>query len=162
MLDKSEYFLIDVDLLLDRIGYEKKEEKSLYIQPIQAITNGLKRLGVRLTPLVEIDNKRLNFGDKCVLYKIKGVSQVERTEIYSRLELFVKLVVLIVQVDACNNNDIIFVEKYIDSQSDKSGNARHLKAYFRWLKHKKIPFDKRTKDSIGKLLDKVQCKQLAY
>ncbi len=109
-----------------------------------------------------MDNKRLNFGDKCVIYKIKGVSQVERTDTYQRLELFVKLVVLLIQADVCNDNDIIFVEKYIDSQSDTSGNTRHLKAYFRWLQYKKLSFDKRTKDSIGKLLGKKQCKQFAH
>lgn len=162
MLDKSEYCLIDVDSLLDKIGYIRKDEKSLYLQPIQAITNGLKRLKIRTVPLIEVDNKRLNFRDKCVIYKIKGVSLVERTDTYSRLELFVKLVVLLIQADVSNDNDTIFVDKYIDSQSDTSGNTRHLKAYFRWLQHKKLSFDKRTKDSIGKLLSKEQCKQFAY
>ncbi len=162
MLEKCEYYLIDVDSLLDKIGYIRKDEKSLYIQPIQAITNGLKRLKIRIVPLIDVDNKRLNFGDKCVIYKIKGVSQVERTDTYQRLELFVKLVVLLIQADVCNDNDIIFVEKYIDSQSDTSGNTRHLKAYFRWLQYKKLSFDKRTKDSIGKLLGKKQCKQFAH
>ncbi len=162
MLDKLEYCLIDVDSLLDKIGYIRKDEKSLYLQPIQAITNGLKRLKIRTVPLIDVDNKRLNFGDKCVIYKIKGVSLVERTDTYSRLELFVKLVVLLIQADVCNDNDIIFVDKYIDSQSDTSGNTRHLKAYFYWLQHKKLSFDKRTKDSIGKLLSKEQCKQFAH
>ena len=162
ILDKNEYCLIDVDSLLDKMGYIGKDEKSLYLQAIQAITNGLKRLKIRTVPLIDVDNKRLNFGDKCVIYKIKGVSQVERTDTYSRLELFVKLVMLLIQADVCNDNDIIFVEKQIDSQSDTSGNARHLKAYFRWLQHKKLSFDKRTKDSIGKLLSKEQCKQIAH
>ncbi|MBQ2882386.1 MAG: hypothetical protein IJE43_01220 [Alphaproteobacteria bacterium] len=162
MLDKCEYCLIDVDSLLDKIGYIKKDEKSLYLQSIQAITNGLKRLKIRTVPLIDVDSKRLNFGDKCVLYKIKGVSQVERTDTYQRLELFVKLVMLLIQADVCNDNDIIFVEEYIDSQSDTSGNTRHLKAYFRWLQHKKLSFDKKTKDSIGKLLSKEQCKQFAH
>ena len=162
MLVKCEYCLIDVDLLLGRMGYVRKDEKSLYIQLIQAITNALKKLGVRINPLIDIDSKRLNFGDKCIIYKIKGVSQVERTGNYSRIELFVKLVVLLIQVDACNDNDIIFVDKFIDSQCEKSGNIRHLKAYFRWLQHKKISFDKKTKDSISKLLDKEQCKQFAH
>lgn len=162
MLEKCEYCLIDVDSLLDKMGYIRKDEKSLYIQPIQAIINGLKRLKIRIVPLIDVDNKRLNFGDKCVIYKIKGASQVERTDTYSRLELFVKLAVLLIQADVCNDNDIIFVEKYIDSQSDTSGNTRHLKAYFRWLQYKKLSFDKRTKDSIGKLLSKEQCKQFAH
>lgn len=162
MLDECEYRLIDVDSLLNKIGYIRKDEKSLYLQPIQAITNGLKRLKIRTVPLIDVDNKRLNFGDKCVIYKIKGVSQVERTDTYSRVELFVKLVVLLIQADVCNDNDTIFVEKFIDSQSDTSGNTRHLKAYFHWLQHKKLSFDKRTKDSIGKLLSKEQCKQFAH
>ena len=161
-MDECEYRLIDVNSLLDKIGYIRKDEKSLYLQPIQAITNGLKRLKIRTVPLIDVDNKRLNFGDKCVIYKIKGVSLVERTDTYSRLELFVKLAVLLIQADVCNDNDTIFVEKFIDSQSDTSGNTRHLKAYFRWLQHKKLSFDKRTKDSIGKLLSKEQCKQFAH
>ncbi len=162
MLDECEYCLINVNSLLDKMGYIRKDEKSLYLQPIQAITNGLKRLKIRIVPLIDVDNKRLNFGDKCVIYKIKGVSQVEKTEAYLTIELFVKLVVLLIQADVCNDNDIIFVEKYIDSQSDTSGNARHLKAYFRWLKHKRLSFDKGTKDSIGKLLSKERCKQFAH
>lgn len=162
MLEKCEYYLIDVDSLLDKIGYIRKDEKSLYIQPIQSITNGLKKLKLRTVPLIDVDNKRLNFGDKCIIYKIKGVSQVERTDAYMRLELFVKLAVLLIQVDGCNDYDIMFVEKFIDSQSDTSGNARHLKAYFRWLQNKKQSFDKRTKDSIGKLLNNEQTKQFAH
>lgn len=162
ILDKCEYCLIDVDSLLDKIGYIRKNEKSLYLQPIQAITNSLKKLNVGITPLIDVDNKRLNFGDKCIIYKIKGVSQVKRTDTYSRLELFVKLVVLLIQADRCDENDVIFVENYIDSQSDTSSNTIHLKAYFRWLQHKKLPFDKGTKDSISKLLNKGQCKQIAH
>ena len=162
MLDKSEYCLIDINSLLEKMGYIRKDEKSLYLQPIQTITNGLKKLKIRTVPLISIDNKRLNFGEKCIIYKIKGSSQVERTDTYARLELFIKLVVQLTQTDGCNYNDIIYVEKYIDSQNDTSTNARHLKGYFRWLQHKKQSFDKRTKDSIGKLLSKEQCKQIAH
>lgn len=162
MLDKCEYCLIDVNSLLDKMGYIRKDEKSLYLQPIQSITYGLKKLKLRTVPLIDVDNKRLNFGDKCIIYKIKGVSQVERTDTYKRLELFVKLAVLLIQVDECIDYDIMFVERYIESQSDTSGNTRHLKAYFRWLQHKKLSFDKKTKDSIGKLLNKEQCTQFAH
>ena len=161
MLDKCEYCLVDVDVLLDKMGYTRKDEKSLHLHIVRAIINGLNKLRVRTVPFVDIDNKRLNFGDKCIIYKIKGNSKVDRTETYSRLELFVRLVVRLIQVDGCNGSDIILVEKYIDSQGETYGNIRHLKAYFLWLLNKKQSIDKKNKDSIGKLLNNEQCAQFA-
>ena len=162
MLERNEYHLIDVNYLLDSLGYIRKNEKSLYLQPIQAITNGLNKLKIRIVPLIDINNKNLNFGDKCIIYKTKGVSKVKRTDTYSRIELFIKLAIQLIQADGCNNSDMQFIDKYIETHGDTSGNIRHLKGYFRWLQHKKQPFNKSTKDSINKLLDKGQCKKIVH
>lgn len=161
ILDKYDYSLVDVDSLLKRIGYVRNDEKSLYLNTIQAITNALQKLRVRIVPLIDIDSKRLNFGDNCILYRINDDSEVERTEIYSRLELFVRLAGQIIQVDGCNDNDFRYIDNFIDSKSDTLGNAIHLKAYSRWLQNKKQPLDKKTKDSIVKTLNKEQCKNFA-
>ena len=147
LMKGGDFSNLDIDAIIDVLGYEVKTEK-LYFSIIKLVNNALCRLNLRIFPLIDFDNKRLNYHDNCVLYKINDDENVQRTSSYAMAEVVVKLMSMIIKNDRCDDEDAMFVKKYIESTDNSNSNKKHLLAYFYWLKFKKQIFDKKTKDFI--------------
>ena len=148
------YLVKSIDWLLTLWEYERKDEKSIYKEYADSIIGGLRRLGFDIVPDYEIDKKRFNFGDICVIYKNKERYPVKPTTKYDRSELFIKLASHIVLADKASNSDIAFIEQQLKSFNNTAGNHLHLMASIRWRLHsKKQPIDKHTQNIIATLTD---------
>lgn len=150
---QSENFLVmPIDWLLTLWEYERKDEKSIPKEYVDSIIRGLCRLGYGIAPDYEIDGKRFNFGDICVIYKNEAHYPVKTTTKYNRSELFIKLASYIIHADKTTDNDFAFVEQQLKSYDNIHGNYLHLMAVIRWrFLSKKLPIDKRTQNIIATL-----------
>lgn len=127
--------------------------KSIHINYVKSITTGIKRMGFGIVPNYEIDSKRFNFGDICVIYKNEENYPIERTQTYEITELFIKLASYILHMDQILTEDLEFLEKQVLSFGNTKGNQLHLNACIRWLLQiKKQPLNKKIKDSIALLI----------
>ncbi|MBP3355948.1 MAG: TerB N-terminal domain-containing protein [Rikenellaceae bacterium] len=155
-MQSNTYLVKQIDWLLALWEYERKDEKSIHKEYADSIIGGLRRLGFDIVPDYEIDKKRFNFGDICVIYKNEEHYPVKSTTKYDRSELFIKLASHIVLADKASNSDIAFVEQQLKSFNNTAGNHFHLMASIRWrFQAKKQPIDKRTQ-SIADTLTREQ------
>lgn len=144
-MQSDTYLVKPIDWLLTLWEYERKDEKSIHKEYTDSIIGGLRRLGFDIVPDYEIDKKRFNFGDICVIYKNEEHYPVKSTTKYDRSELFIKLASYIVLADNVSDSDIAFVEQQLKSFNNTAGNHLHLMASIRWRFYaKKQPIDKRT------------------
>ena len=151
-LQSENFLVIPIDWLLKLWEYEYKDDKSIHKIYADSIIGGLYRLGFGIAPNYEIDSKRFNFGDICVIYRNKEHHPVKSTTKYDRSELFIKLASYIVHADKPTGNDIVFVEQQLKSYENIPGNHLHLMAVIRWrFLSKKQPIDKRTQSVIALL-----------
>lgn len=150
---KSDGYLVkQIDWLLALWGYERKDEKSIHKEYADSIIGGLRRLGYGIAPNYEIDRKRFNFGDICVIYRNEEHHPVKSTTKYDRSELFIKLASYIVHADKATSNDFVFVEQQLKSYNNTTGNHLHLIAVARWrFLSKKQPIDKHAQNVIATL-----------
>lgn len=150
---QSDRFLVkSIDWILALWEYERKDEKSIYKEYADAIIGGLRRIGFDIVPDYEIDKKRFNFGDICVIYKNEECHSVKLTTKYERSDLFIKLASRIVNTDKVTDEDFIFVEQYLQSYNNTVGNHLHLMATIRWrFSLKKQAIDKQVQNAIGTL-----------
>lgn len=151
-MQSNSYLVKPIDWLLNLWEYEHKDEKSIYKEYADSIICGLRRLGFDIVPDYEIDKKRFNFGDICVIYKNEEHYPVKSTTKYDRSDLFIKLASHIVLADKASNSDIAFIEQRLKSFNNTAGNHLHLMASIIWrLQTKKQPIDKRTQSIVATL-----------
>ncbi len=151
-LQSNGYLVKQIDWLLALWGYERKDEKSIYKEYADSIIGGLRRLGYGIAPNYEIDRKRFNFGDICVIYRNEEHHPVKSTTKYDRSELFIKLASYIVHADKATSNDFVFVEQQLKSYNNTTGNHLHLMAVASWrFLSKKQPIDKHAQNVIATL-----------
>lgn len=151
-MQSNSYLVKPIDWLLNLWEYERKDEKSIYKEYVDSIIGGLRRLGFDIVPDYEIDKKRFNFGDICVIYKNEEHHPVKSTTKYDRSDLFIKMASHIVLSDKATNNDIAFIEQQLKSFNNTAGNHLHLMASIRWRFHaKKQAIDKRTQSIVDTL-----------
>lgn len=151
-MHSEDYLVTSIDWLLTQWEYIRKDEKSIPKDYTDSIIGGLRRLGYGIAPNYEIDKKRFNFGDMCVIYRNMGQRSVKLTAEYCTSELFIKLASYIVHADKITHSDIEFVERQLQSYHNTSGNYRHLTAVARWkFLSKKQPIDRRTQNAIATL-----------
>ncbi|MDD2952799.1 MAG: tellurite resistance TerB C-terminal domain-containing protein [Parabacteroides sp.] len=150
---QSDKFLVkSIDWILALWEYERKDEKSIHKEYADAIIGGLRRIGFDIVPDYEIDKKRFNFGDICVIYKNEECHSAKLTTKYERSDLFIKLASRIVNADKVTDEDFIFVEQYLQSYNNTVGNHLHLMATIRWrFSLKKQAIDKQVQNTIGTL-----------
>ncbi len=151
-MQSNTYLVKPIDWLLALWEYERKDEKSIHKEYADSIIGGLRRLGFDIVPDYEIDKKRFNFGDICVIYKNEEHYPVKSTTKYDRSELFIKLASHIVLADKASDGDIAFVEQQLKSFNNTAGNHLHLMASIRWrFQAKKQPIDKRAQSIVATL-----------
>ena len=151
-MQSNSYLVKPIDWLLNLWEYERKDEKSIHKEYVDSIIGGLRRLGFDIVPDYEIDKKRFNFGDICVIYKNEEHHPVKSTTKYDRSDLFIKLASHIVLADKASNSDIAFIEQRLKSFNNTAGNHLHLMASIRWrFQAKKQPIDKRTQSIVTTL-----------
>lgn len=151
-MQSDQYLVKPIDWLLELWEYERKEERSIHKEYADSIIGGLRRLGFDIVPDYEIDKKRFNFGDICVIYKNEEHLPVNPTTKYERSELFIKLASYIVHTDKATNNDFAFVEQQLKSYNNTAGNHLHLMASIRWrFQLKKQLIDKHAQNIIATL-----------
>ena len=151
-MQSNSYLVKPIDWLLNLWEYERKDEKSIHKEYVDSIIGGLRRLGFDIVPDYEIDKKRFNFGDICVIYKNEERHPAKSTTKYDRSDLFIKLASHIVLADKASNSDIAFIERQLKSYNNTAGNHLHLMASIRWrFQAKKQAIDKRTQSIVDTL-----------
>lgn len=145
----NKYLIKPIDWLLDLWEYERKNEKSIHKEYVDSIIGGLKRIGFDIVPDYEIDKKRFNFGDVCVIYRNEEQHSVKLTAEYEISDLFIKLAAQIINTDKVTDEDFVHIEQYLQSYDNSIGNHLHLMAAIRWrLFSKKQTIDKQIKNAI--------------
>ena len=152
IIDNTRYGETTVNHILQLLECKNDSDQTLHKKTIEFIITGLYRLGYGIAPNFEIDRKRFNYGDICVIYRNTEHLPVKLTSKYERSELFIKLASYIVHADNVTINDFEFVEQQLKSYENIPGNHLHLTAVIRWrFLYKKQPIDKRIKDVISLL-----------
>lgn len=156
-MKQDSYMVKPIDWLFTLWGYERREEKSIYKEYADSIIGGLRRIGFGIVPDYEVDKKRFNFGDICVIYKNEDQQPVTLTKKYEQTKLFIKLACYIIHADKVLPADLVFIEQCIQSYHNTVGNNRHLIAFARWrLSFNNQPIDKQLKNSLTTLLTNKQ------
>lgn len=151
-MQSENYSVAPIDWLLTQWEYKRNNDKSIHKEYADSIIGGLLRLGYGIVPNYEIDRKRFNFGDICVIYRNKEHYPIKSTPVYDRAELFIKLAAYIVHADNATDSDIAFVTDQLKLYNNTPGNHIHLTAVIRWrFLSKKQPLDKSTKNAIANL-----------
>lgn len=132
-IERDSYAVMNIDDLLRLCECQCENESSLYKSHIESIQNGLHRLGYGIAPDYELDKKRLNFHNNCVVYRSLDRNQIQHpTEEYLRIDLFIKLAAYIVQGDNILDSDVAAIFDYIRIHGAKLENAEHLYAVAKW------------------------------
>lgn len=126
------YIVKSIDWLLELWEYEQKNDKSIHIEYVDSIIGGLRRIGYDIVPDYEIDRKRFNFGDICVIYRNENHLRVTPTAKYKQSVLFINLATQIVQADQAYDSDFAFVEQQLKDYNQTDGNLLHLSAFAKW------------------------------
>ena len=151
-MQSENYSVTPIDWLLTQWEYKRKDDKSIHKEYADSIINGLFRLGYGIVPNYDIDRKRFNFGDICVIYRNKEHYPIKSTPAYDRADLFIKLASYIVHADNATDSDLVFVTDQLKLYNNTPGNHIHLTAVIRWrFLSKKQPLDKSTKNAIANL-----------
>ena len=154
----NQYLIKPIDWILELFEFKRQNAKNIYQSYIDSIISGLKRMGYGIVPNYEIDIKRFNFGDICVIYKNEEMHLIKRTSKYEIIELFIKLASYIVLMDKVLDEDLDFLERQVLFYNDTAVNLRHLVASIRWrFSSKKRPsIDKQIRNAIEALTNE-QC-----
>lgn len=157
-MQSNQYLLRLIDWVLELFEFNRRDAKTIYLDYVDSIIMGLKRMGFGIVPNYEVDKKRFNFGDLCIIYKNNEGYPVTRTSKYESIELFIKLASYVVLMDKVLEDDFDFVEQQVALYADTAGNQRHLAASVRWRfsSKKRLPIDKQIRNAIG-VLTKEQC-----
>jgi len=154
-MQSENYSVTPIDWLLTQWEYKRNDDKSIHKEYADSIINGLFRLGYGIVPNYDIDRKRFNFGDICVIYRNKEHYPIKSTPAYDRAELFIKLAAYIVHADNATDSDLVFVTDQLKLYNNTPGNQIHLTAVIRWrFLSKKQPLNKSTKNAIANLTSK--------
>ena len=150
----NQYLIKPIDWILELFEFKRQNAKNIYQSYIDSIINGLKRMGYGIVPNYEVDIKRFNFGDICVLYKNEEMHLIKRTSKYEIIELFIKLASYIILMDKVLDEDLDFLEQQVLYYNDTAGNLLHLLASIRWrFSQKKRQIDKQIRSAIVDLTD---------
>lgn len=153
-MGEDNYLIKPIDWILALWEYERKDEKHIHKEYVDSIIKGLRRIGFDIVPDYEIDKKRFDFGDICVIYKNEKHLPIQDTTEYGKSELLIKLASHIVLTDNVSCSDLTFVEQQLLSYNNKSGDFLHLRASIRWRFYsKKTPIDKYDRNIIAGLTE---------
>lgn len=135
------YYITSVNGLLQNLGYDKGNEKNLHKEDIYVIIKTLQIWGYGIAPNYEIDNKKFNFGDMCVIYNISKDVTCRNNENNSIVIIFVKFASVILLANTIKQNDENFVYNIICKLEEKDSKRKHIMAYFKWLLVSKSKLD---------------------
>lgn len=156
ILADNDYSIFDVNDVLSQWEYLRKEEKSLPKKYVDAIIGSLHILGYGIAPDYNIDKKRFNFNDQCVIYRNVEQAKVDMNNTYARMEVLVKMAAQILYSNDKTVETRNYINKYISSQNDSDINQKQLLAYFEWSLLNKQKFDSKLKDVIPLLFNEHQ------
>lgn len=145
--------VLNVDEILNLWEYEHRDAVNLPKEYIDSIIYGFRRLGYGVVPNYEIDTKRFNYGDICVIYKDDTLQKPTVTNNYMVVELFIQLAVYIMQADKVFESDFVSIENYIQAHCTVDDNPNRLMAVAKWrLRSKKQSLNWQLKSAISKTL----------
>ncbi len=154
MMQNDSFLAIEFDEFLDMLEYTRNDEKSLYISYVDSIIGMLARIGCGVVPNNKIDDGRLNFGSKCVIYKQSSVAPPINNLGYKKLEIFAKLASSIFIMSDITKYDREYIYRYITSYCEDDSSKEHLCAYFEWLNFSKYKISVALMPSINRLLSR--------
>lgn len=137
-----------IDDILHLLGVSaQSENKTIPKNILDLSLSGLNRIGYDIIPNYQLGQPRVNYGDNCIIFKMKKAPLI----IASDKDTLLKLLVLVLQVDLITEDDFDFVTNLIvEIESDKD-QQNYLKAYFKWLTLKKSVINKKTKEEYSNL-----------
>jgi len=155
------YYITSVNGLLQNLEYDKENEKNLHKEDVYVIIKTLQMWGYGIAPNYEIDNKKFNFGNMCVIYNISKDVTYRNNENNSIMIIFVKFASVILLADTIEQNDENFVYNIICKLEENDSNRKHIMAYFKWLVVSKSKLDSKMGQMIeDEFKNKVELKAL--
>ncbi|MFR9546188.1 MAG: TerB N-terminal domain-containing protein [Rikenellaceae bacterium] len=152
--------VVEFDDILEIVGYKRGDEKSLHKGYFSIFDRAFQRIGYGITPNYEIDDKKLNFGIKCAIYRRYTDQTLKRGVAHERTNIFVRLAAMMFRGVEVTEQDSEYVRKYINANCKVAVNREHLYAYFVWLSAGKLGIDAKIKKGIAELLNSEQSSKL--
>ncbi|MFR9542759.1 MAG: TerB N-terminal domain-containing protein, partial [Rikenellaceae bacterium] len=152
--------LVEFDDVLKCIDFVRKDDKNLNKGYLSIFDRAFQRIGYGITPNYEIDEKKLNFGIKCAIYRRYTDQTLKRGVAHERTNIFVRLAAMMFRGVEVTEQDSEYVRKYINANCKVAVNREHLYAYFVWLSAGKLGIDAKIKKGIAELLNSEQSSKL--
>ncbi len=129
----TSYMIKPFNWLLELCEYRLYGDNNISLAEAHSLIDSLNRIGFGIVPNCKVGQNKLWHKADCLIYRNEGGYPVSKTIKLEKSDLFIKLATKIVNMDVPTNDDIILVEKYIQSHKNTIGNYRHLVASIRWL-----------------------------
>lgn len=143
--------LISANELFSFWGVDVSTYQTLHKRHLDNLIKGLQKLGYGIVPDYQHGNKRLDYNEPCVLYRLpknfihKNLPAVHQTEI------FLKLLSILMNGQQLKSDDLKYFNRCIGELAVPKEYHGYLNAYILWLAQKKHLYDKKTKDEVAEL-----------
>ena len=132
-------------------GVEDFSMKTFPKRDLDKLIHSLGKLGYGIVPNCQLGQKRLTYGDVCVLYRKSSVTCDYLPDTIHKSEIFLKLFSVILSGNRMSPADSDYVKKSLKALPHKDVYDEYLYAYMLWLTQKKQIYDKKSKDEVAEL-----------
>lgn len=143
--------LISANELFSFWGVDVSTYQTLHKRHLDNLIKGLQKLGYGIVPDYQHGNKRLDYNEPCVLYRLPKNFIHKNLPAVHQAEIFLKLLSVLMNGQQLKSDDLEYVNRCIGELSVPKEYHGYLNAYILWLVQKKQPYDKKTKDEVAEL-----------
>lgn len=132
-------------------GVNVSAYQTLHKRHLDNLIQGLQKLGYGIVPDYQRGNKRLDYNEPCVLYRLPKNFIHKTTPVAHQAEIFLKLLSVLMNGQQFKSGDFEYINRCIGELAVPKEYHGYLNAYILWLIQKKQPYDKKTKDEVAEL-----------
>lgn len=143
--------LVSANELFSFWGVDVSAYQTLHKRHLDNLIKGLQKLGYGIVPDYQHGNKRLDYNEPCVLYRLPKNFIHKNLPAVHQAEIFLKLLSVLMNGQRLKSDDLEYVNSCIGELAVPKEYHGYLNAYILWLAQKKQPYDKKTKDEVVEL-----------
>lgn len=143
--------LISSNALFSFWGVNIAAYQSLHKKHLDNLIKGVQKLGYGVVPNYQHGNKRLDYNEHCVLYRLPKNFIHKNTSAVHQAKIFLKLLSILMNGQQFKSDDLDYINRCFGELTVSKEYHGYLNAYILWLIQKKQPYDKKTKDEVAEL-----------
>lgn len=143
--------LVNSNDLFSFWGVDVSAYQTLHKRHLDNLINGLHKLRYGIVPDYQHGNKRLDYNEHCVLYKLPKNFIHKNLITVHQAEIFLKLLSVLMNGQLLKSEDLEYINRCIGELAVQKEYHGYLNAYILWRVQKKQPYDKKTKDEVAEL-----------